>query len=160
MRPLGVTALALLMLAGGSVFFLSGVSLIVSKDISYPMFVEEYGKILNESMNVSGLPVDEMLSSLYDTASYMAVMFGFLYIAVGWGLFFLKEWGRIGAILLSGFNVLYGIFLAFILPTAVVDIALNLLVIWYLMKPDVRERFTRKMSIEERILGDLGDHNP
>ncbi len=157
MRPLGVTVLALLMLAVGSVFLLSGVSLVVSKDVAYPIFIEEYGRILNESMNLSGVPADETISTVYDVASYTAILFGTLYVIAGWGLFFLKEWGRIGAILLSGFNVLYGIFLAFVLPSAVIDIILNLLVIWYLMKPEIRERFTRKMSIEERI---LGNHNP
>ncbi len=154
MRPLGVTVLALLMLVGGTIFFLSGLSLVVSKDVAYPIFVEEYGKMLNESM--MGIPAEDMeevISTMYDTAAYIAIVFGLLYIAAGWGLFSLKEWGRIATILLSGFNVLYGIFLAFVLPYVVVGIILNLLIIWYLMKPDIRERFTRKMSIEERILG-------
>ncbi len=159
MRPLGVTILALLMLVGGVVFFASGLSLIISKDVAYPIFVEEYGRMLNESMNISGIKADEIIPVLYDTASYIAVLFGSLYILIGMGLFFLKEWARIGAVLISGFNVLYGIFLAFVLPSALVDILLNLLVIWYLMKPDIREKFTRKMSIEERILGELDDHN-
>ncbi|WP_202318508.1 DUF7144 family membrane protein [Archaeoglobus neptunius] len=160
MRPLGVTVLSLLLLVGGSVLFIAGVSLVASMDTAFPTFVQEYSKFLNESANVTGLQTgmsEDMMLKLYETASYIAIVMGAIYITAGFGLFTLREWGRVLTVLISGFNVIYSIFLAFIQPMAIVDIALNLVVIWYLMRPDVREKFTRKISIEERI---LGNQNP
>lgn len=163
MRPLGVTLISLFMIAIGTVMFVSGLSLLISKDVTYPIFAEEYGRFLNQSMNISGVPYEiseEFLSKLYDIAAYIGIFFGAIYTVTGLGLFTLKEWGRIAAVVIAGFNVLYGIFLAFVQPVAVTEILLNLLVIWYLMRSDIRDRFTRKMSIEDRILGNQGNQNP
>jgi len=84
-------------------------------------------------------------------------LYGIVYLLAGFGLFTLKEWGRILTVLIAGFNVVYSIFLVFIQPLIAVEIAINILVIWYLMKPEIREKFSRKITIEERI---LGDQNP
>ncbi len=159
MRPLGVTILSLIMLIGGTLFLASGLSLMVSRDVAYPIFVEEYGRLLNQSMGMSRMIniSEELVSEIYDTVTYVAIFFGVIYVAVGLGLFMMKEWGRIGTVILAGFNVLYGIFLAFIQPLTAIAVILNLLVIWYLMRPEIREEFTRKISIEERV---LGNQNP
>ncbi len=125
--------------------------------MTYPIFVDEYGKFLNET-SIYEIPMDEeTLKTIYDLASYSALLFGAVYTVTGFGLFMLKEWGRILAVIISGFNVVYSIFLFFVQPAAIAEILLHLLIIWYLMKPDVRENFTRKISIEERI---LGNQNP
>ncbi|AAB91156.1 MULTISPECIES: DUF2127 domain-containing protein [Archaeoglobus] len=156
MRPLGVTILAIVLLAIGSLAVVTGTILLSTKEESYPVFVEEYGKLLNQSLG--NMPVsEEDLKTVYEMASYMAVTFGIVYLLAGFGLLTLKEWGRILTILIAGVNFVYSIFLFFIQPLAAVEIAINLLIIWYLMKPEVREKFSRKISIEERI---LGDQNP
>jgi len=152
MRPLGVTILSLIMLVGGVTFFASGLSLMFSKEIAYPLFKEEYSMLLNQSfygVNIS----EETFLQIYDAVAYIAVFFGIIYALMGLGLFMMREWGRIGTVILAGFNVLYGIFLVFIQPIGALPALLNIIIIWYLMRPDVRDRFRRKLSIEDRILG-------
>ena len=156
MRPPGVTILSIVLLAIGSLALVTGVVLISTKEESYPVFVEEYGKLVNQSFGNITIS-EEDLKTIYEMASYIAALFGFVYLITGFGLFTLKEWGRILAVLVAGFNVIYSIFLFFVQPLAGVEIAVNLFIIWYLMKPDVREKFSRKITIEERI---LGDQNP
>lgn len=157
MRPLGVTVLSVIMLIGGTLFFASGLSLMFSKDTAYPIFSEEYKVLLNQSMYGMVNITEELLTEIYDTVVYVAIFFGAVYAVVGFGLFTMREWGRIGTVILAGFNVLYGIFLMFIQPLAAVSIVLNLVIIWYLMRPEIREKFTRKISIEDRV---LGNQNP
>ncbi len=156
MRPFGVTALAIVLLAIGSLAVVTGAILLSTKEESYPVFVEEYEKLLNQSLG--DMPIsEEDLKSIYEMSAYMAASFGIVYLIAGFGLLTLREWGRILTILIAGFNVVYSIFLLFIQPVIAVEIAVNLVIIWYLMKPEVREKFSRKISIEERI---LGDQNP
>ncbi len=156
MCPLGVTVLSIVFLLIGSFAFVTGVVLISTKEESYSVFVEEYGKYLNQSFgNIT--TTKENIEMTYEMVSYVAALFGFVYLLAGFGLFTLKEWGRILAVLIAGFNVVYSIFLFFVQPLAAFEIAVNLLIIWYLMKQDVREKFSRKITIEERI---LGDQNP
>jgi len=157
MRPLGVTVISVIMLIGGILFFISGLSLMFSKDVAYPIFSEEYKVLLNQSMYGMANVTEELLKEIYDTLIYVAIFFGAVYAVVGFGLFTMREWGRIATVILAGFNVLYGIFLMLIQPLAAVSIVLNLLVIWYLMRPEVRDKFTRKISIEDRV---LGNQNP
>lgn len=152
MRPLGITLLSLTMLIGGVIFFASGLSLIFSKEIAYSIFKEEYSMLLNKSFYGINISEEEFLQ-IYDAVSYIAVLFGATYALMGLGLFVMREWARIGTIILAGFNVLYGIFLVFIQPIGALPVILNLIIIWYLMRPDIRDRFTRKLSIEDRILG-------
>ncbi|WP_456328729.1 DUF7144 family membrane protein [Archaeoglobus sp.] len=156
MRPLGVTVLSFILLAIGSLSLITGVALISTKEESYPIFAEEYEKLLNQSFSNISI-TGEDLKTVYEMASYMAALYGIVYLLAGFGLFTLKEWGRILTVLIAGFNVVYSIFLVFIQPLIAVEIAINILVIWYLMKPEIREKFSRKITIEERI---LGDQNP
>lgn len=155
MRPLGVTILSLIMLVGGITFFASGLSLIFSKEIAYPIFKEEYSMLINQSFYGVNISEEEFLQ-VYDAVSYIVIFFGAVYALMGLGLFMMKEWARIGTVVLAGFNVLYGIFLVFIQPIGALPIILNLIVIWYLMRPEIRDRFARKLSIEDRILGNHG----
>uniref|UniRef100_A0A7C3VBM3 DUF7144 domain-containing protein n=1 Tax=Archaeoglobus fulgidus TaxID=2234 RepID=A0A7C3VBM3_ARCFL len=156
MRPLGVTVLSIFLLVTGFLSLITGVFLISTKEESYPVFVEEYGKFINQSFG--NIPLsNEDLERIYEVASYMAVFLGSVYLMAGYGLLTLREWGRILTVLIAGFNVLYGIFLFFLQPLVAFEIAINLLIIWYLMKPEVREKFSRKITIEERI---LGNQNP
>ncbi len=143
MRPFGVTALAIVLLAIGSLAVVTGAILLSTKEESYPVFVEEYEKLLNQSLG--DMPIsEEDLKSIYEMSAYMAASFGIVYLIAGFGLLTLREWGRILTILIAGFNVVYSIFLLFIQPVIAVEIAVNLVIIWYLMKPEVREKFLQK----------------
>ncbi len=152
MRPKGVSLLAFFMLAIGILTFASGLSLLVTKDVAFPIFVKEYGEILNETMLVQ---VDEqMLEMVYNAIAYMAIGFGAAYAVTGWGLLNMYGWSRIVAIILAGMNVVYGLFMVFADPVMIVEVLINLVIIWYLMRSDIKEKFGKKVSIEERVLGE------
>jgi len=153
MRPLGVTILSIIFLVIGLLSLITGVVLISTKEESYPIFAEEYEELLNQYF-VNTSITGEDLKTIYEMASYMAALFGVVYLLAGFGLFTLKEWGRILTVLIAGFNVVYSIFLVFIQPLVTFEIVINLLIIRYLMKPEIRGKFSKKITIEERILGD------
>ena len=150
MRPRGVSLLAFFMLAIGVMTFASGLSLLATKDVAFPVFVKEYGKILNETM-----PVDEqMLEMIYNAIAYIAIVFGAVYAVTGWGLLNMYGWSRIVAIILAGMNVVYGLFMVFADLLMIAEIAINVVIIWYLMRSDIKEKFGKRKSIEERVLGE------
>jgi len=128
----------------------SATFLIAYKNDAYPLFVEEYIKFVSlYEINLN----EEELELIYDVASYTALLLGVVYIISGYGLFTLREWGRILTVIIAGFNVLYSLFLFFVNPLAGLEVAVNVLIIWYLMRPEIKRNFGRKVSIEERILG-------
>ncbi len=153
-RPLGVSIVAFFMLALGILSFASGVSLLATKNIAFEMFMKEYGYVINQTFNVDVAINEELLSTLYDFVAYAAIVFGVLYTVTGWGLLNMHNWGRVAAVILCGFNIVYGLFVVFADPLIIAEIAVNAVVIWYLMRSDIREKFERRRSIEERILGE------
>ncbi|MET1124543.1 MAG: hypothetical protein ABWW66_04670 [Archaeoglobaceae archaeon] len=149
MRPLGVSLVAIFMLFVGAVGVFLGLSMFAARDEGIEIFKQEYEELAKDfGVNI---PEGE-LEFLYDAASISMLTFGFLYFAAGWGLLNMREWGRILAVLLCGLNALYGMMMTFLSPIFAIEIAVNVLVIWYLMK--VRELFAKRVSIEERILSE------
>ncbi len=168
MRPPGVTVIALVMIFSGLFLLISGISMITMKDLTFPVFVEEYRLVLNQTINSSSFLTNQsMLENqtlfpvtkgdvelLYMLIAYVAIAAGSIYAVTGAGLWLLKEWARIVAVMLSGIAMIYSFLAVFFDPVLIVQLVLNLLVIWYLMKRDVREAFRGEhLSIEERILG-------
>ncbi len=149
MRPAGVTLIGIFMFLIGFFGLLSGLSLIITEYSSEE--IKEISEILNESFGVDVKMED--LKNFYTTFGYFLALFGFIYLLAGWGLFKLKEWGRILTILVCSLNAAYGFFVSLVFPLIFFDVALNLLIIWYLMKIDVKKAFATKKSIEERVLG-------
>ena len=160
MRPLGVVVIAVFMFVVGIISVVGGIFLFAMKSVLAKFLIEEYSDAIREMLNQSGIVLEvnkEILEGIILTSSYLAIFIGSAYLIAGFGLWKLKEWGRIATIIISGINVVYGLFIVFIDPLASFEIALNVVIIWYLMRRNVRERFVRKISIEERI---LGDQNP
>lgn len=149
MRPIGVALIGIFILLIGFFGLLSGLSLILTE---YSLEeLEEISEMLNKSF---GFDVEkEDLKTFYTAFGYFLAFFGFIYLLAGWGLLKLKEWGRILTVLICSLNAAYGLFVSLLFPLALFDVALNLLIIWYLMKGDVRKMFKAKKSIEEMILG-------
>ncbi len=151
MRPLGVSVIALFMLAIGIIGVASGISMLAMKEIVLKTFASDYVRIFEES----GISIDEeTLEKFYDFSAYAMVALGLLYSAAGWGLLNLKEWGRILAVVLCGLNAAYGLMMTLLDPIFVAEVAINVAIVWYLMRGDTRRAFGRKVSIEERILGE------
>ena len=161
MRPLGVTLLSVFMIAGGILLLLSGVSMMAMKEILLPLFSEEYrlmiNQTFNQSLNQTIFPLElqgEMLETFYSAVAAIAITLGIIYTITGLGLWSLKEWARIMTVILCGLSVLYSLIGIFFDPLLLVQLAVNLLIIWYMMRRDVREAFGKRTSIEERILGE------
>lgn len=96
----------------------------------------------------------EIFEEVYYVVSLVVLALGFVFLINAIGLFMLKNWARILAMALFAFQTLYSALLLPYDPLAVVNFAIGILVIWYLLRKDVKEKFSRKsLSIEERILG-------
>ncbi len=150
-KPLGVIIISILMFFIGGLSLIGGVYIYLAKDIIAKVMLENYSDVLNEAF---GVKVNEsIVKSTLNFVSTFSLIFGVLYLSAGFGLWMLKEWGRILAIVLCGINVVYFVFVSFVNVKAVIYAIVNLIVIWYLMK---RGDVFKEKSIEERIL----DQNP
>lgn len=150
-KPLGVIIISILMFFIGSLSLIGGIYIYLAKDIIVKVMLENYSDVLNEAF---GVKVNEsIVKSSLNFVSTFSLIFGVLYLSAGFGLWMLKEWGRILAIVLCGINVVYFVFVSFVNVKAVIYAIVNLIVIWYLMK---RGDVFKEKSIEERIL----DQNP
>ena len=150
-KPLGVIIISILMFFIGSLSLIGGIYIYLAKDIIVKVMLENYSDVLNEAF---GVKVNEsIVKSTLNFVSTFSLIFGVLYLSAGFGLWMLKEWGRILAIVLCGINVVYFVFVSFVNVKAVIYAIVNLIVIWYLMK---RGDVFKEKSIEERIL----DQNP
>lgn len=96
----------------------------------------------------------EVIEENYYIISISLVLVGVIFLITAIGIFMLKNWARILAIILFCFQMLYSAILFYYDPLALIYIAISILVIWYLLRADVTEIFKGdRMSIEERILG-------
>ena len=158
MRPLGVTVIAVLMFVIGFSTLIGGVYLLIAKEFVIENMFKYYGPMLNETFSKMGIAKIEksMLMKALSGLAFLSIVLGGIYTATGYGLWTLKEWSRILAIIICGINTIHGIFMSFMDLSAIIYVIINLLIIWYLMRRDIKESFRAK-SIEERI---LGDQNP
>ena len=74
---------------------------------------------------------------------------------LGWGLMKLKEWARITAIVFAGLGLLFGVlglfgallhFAIILLFGVVIRLAINGVILWYLLQPDVKVAFQSAQS--------------
>lgn len=133
-RPTGITLIAILFFALGALNVLSGLPLLF-------------------------IPLPDPFSGVTIIPGLVAILFAALYFAVGWGLLQIKEWARIGAIILSVLALL-GYLLSGVLLIAgftfegirigfsgagigmLVLAIIPALCCWYLLKPDIRALFS------------------
>jgi uncharacterized membrane protein (DUF2068 family) len=125
-RPVGVTILAIISFLGAVFIVLSGALVLLGR-------------------NATNLP--ELTAALI----LLTIIFGGLYALAGWGLWRLKNWGRILTISLvaiaSGFELLRW----YLTPhfemsnfvATVVSLMLYGITVLYLFKPDIKPRFQR-----------------
>ncbi|HEY2360959.1 MAG TPA: hypothetical protein VGK36_07585 [Candidatus Angelobacter sp.] len=140
-RPVGVTILAILNFIGAAFCLLGGIAMILG------------GGFIASMMSQQGAGGAGILAGLGAAAGVFIIIMGGVAALMGFGLWKLKEWARIVSIVLAGigaalqllgllgtlahFNVLaviWGIFW----------LAIDALIIWYLIKPEVKAAFQQR----------------
>jgi uncharacterized membrane protein HdeD (DUF308 family) len=109
-RPLGVTILAILQILGGLVMLVVGAL-----------------------ATLAGL-----LFILFAIVGIVMVILGLLGLVVGFGLWGLKSWAWMWAMIVNILSIIFGLFN---LQANFVSIVISLIIIIYLNQPDIKRRF-------------------
>jgi len=144
-RPTGVTFISLL-------YFLVALVLIVCGVV----FIGLLGAA-ELSARAHEMGPFAVLAGLGAVAGVVCLVFALLLAFIGWGLWSLKEWARIVALIFAGLGLLGGVagllgsllIRSPLLPAlgmigavlALVRIAINALILWYLLQPQVKQAF-------------------
>jgi uncharacterized membrane protein (DUF2068 family) len=135
-KPTGVVILALLCWAGAAFLLLPSLALFFGSSFIAAMIGHQFGPIAAFAGVAAG--------------AFLLVM-AVISAVLGWGLWELQEWARILMIIFQGIGLATGIVgmfaLAFFHPVGVVfrlvRIAINGVIIWYLVQPNVVAAFRR-----------------
>jgi hypothetical protein len=141
-RPVGVTIIAVLFFLGAAFCVLGAIAMFAGGGFIATLISQQGGQGAGAGAGLfAGMGV---------IIGVVILVFGALYILIGWGLLKLKEWARIVTIVLAGLwalGSLFGLvgvlshFGVFILFWIVVRVAIAGLIIWYLLQPDVKAAF-------------------
>ncbi len=147
MKQTGIKIISLLFIIFGILWLSSGALLIAMFEESESMYSIVKEQLTNETIT------PEMFKKMMTLISTLTIILGIISVIIGWGLWNFYNWARIGAIVFLGFGALSGMISALVQPFFVVEVFINLIIIWYLMRRDVIEAFNKKRNIEEEILG-------
>ncbi len=154
MRPIGVVLLVIFLILEGFVSILLGAGMILAKEDFYAVMKEEFGKIIGELNVTHIIDYEEVFEIVYEATSFATIFIGIIYIIVAVGVFALKNWARSLAMLLLVFQFAYSLITIYVDPSSIVVLVISIGFLWYLLRKDVKEMFSRKKTtIEERILG-------
>lgn len=137
-RPVGVTILAILDFIGAAFCLLGGIGMILG------------GGFVASMLSQQGQGGAGILAGLGAAAGVLIIIIGGVSALVGFGLWKLKGWARIVSIVLFAISAvmqligLLGIlahFNVFAFVWTVFWIAVDVFVIWYLLKPEVKAAF-------------------
>ena len=141
-RPTGVTVLAILNFIGAAFCLLGGLGMMLGGGFMATIMSQQRGQGNAEAAGI--------LAGLGAVAGVFIIIVGGLCALVGFGLWKLKGWARIVSIVLtaiSGAFQLLGLlgsfahFNLFAVLWSVFWIAIDALIIWYLLKPEVKAAF-------------------
>jgi hypothetical protein len=121
-RPEGITLLAALFWILAILALVGSLFIVVTKDAIIE-FIEDQPEVTEEI-------VDLVDSVLMGTGIIIFVL-ALLYIITGWGLWTLKSWARIVALILAVISLL-----SFPIGTII-----GIVVLWYLFKPEIKKAF-------------------
>jgi len=135
-KPTGVVILAILCWASAAFLLLPSLALFFGSSFIAAMIGHQFGPIAAFAGVAAG--------------AFMLIM-AVIGAVIGWGLWTLQEWARILTIIFNGIFLALGILgmfaLAFLHPVGIVfrlvRIAINGVIIWYLLQPDVVAAFRR-----------------
>jgi uncharacterized membrane protein (DUF2068 family) len=129
-RPLGITALAILDAVGAAVSVLLGFSLLSDMQAYIQMLINIDSSYASMGTDVLALAV-QLVSAFF-------IVIGLLVLLNAYGLWKGKSWAWWMSLILSLLGALSSVF---ILPTGVVSLAIELLILYYLTRGQVRDYF-------------------
>jgi hypothetical protein len=141
-RPVGVTIIAILWFLGAIFCVLGGIGMMVGGGFLATLINQQGGQGSGAGAGV--------MAGLGAAVGVVILIFGVLYVVLGWGMLKLKNWARIITIVLAvlaALGALVGLFGAlvhfgvFLLIVVLVRLAISGLIIWYLLKPEVKAAF-------------------
>lgn len=135
-RPVGVTVIAVLEFIGAGFCALLGVLLIVGAGAGF----------LGSMTQGQASGMGSLMAMLGGALSVFFFVIAALAALLGWGLLTLKNWARITVIVLSALGALLSVlallnFSSAIIVGVIIRLAINGLIIWYLLQPNVRAAF-------------------
>jgi uncharacterized membrane protein (DUF2068 family) len=133
MRPIGVSAIAVLTWIRASLYALGGLALIGVGHLS--------AKLLSTVASDSFF--ENLISRLGKTLGIAALMVALVYIVVGFGLWALKNWARVLTLILVTVWLPFGLLGLLRYPTAwhMIRMLVDVGILVYLMLPDVKRLF-------------------
>jgi len=143
-RPTGVTILAILNFIGAAFCLLVGIAMILGGGFIATMLSQQG----QSSAGAAGI-----LAGLGAAAGVFIIIIGGVSAVVGFGMWKLKGWARIVSIVLAAIGAalqLLGLlgslahFNLFAFVWSVFWIAIDALIIWYLLKPEVKAAFQQQ----------------
>lgn len=158
MRPLGVTLISILMLLSALFYLMLSFVMIALKGEIFEI-LEEEGILEREITKILPISKEELediyniLEKVYNFMILILFFTGLAYLSSSYGLFTLKNWGRILTIILCGLKILFCAPFTVFNPFLIFEVIVSVLIIWYLMRKGIREIFTKRLSIEDRVLG-------
>jgi hypothetical protein len=136
-RPGGVTVIAVLDFIGAVFCVLGGIALLVGASF--------LGAALSQGQG-GNAAAGGIMAMLGGAVSIVLIIIGGVSALVGWGMWTLKSWARIVQMIFAGLGLLLALsvllhFSGAILVGFVIRVAINGLILWYLMKPEVAAAF-------------------
>lgn len=136
-RPTGVTVIAVLDFIGAGFCVLGGIALLVGASF--------LGAALSQGQG-GNAAAGGFMAMLGGAASIVFLIIGAIVGLIGWGMWTLKSWARIVQIILAALGLLGALslllhFSGVILFGFLLRVAINGLIIWYLLKPEVAAAF-------------------
>jgi hypothetical protein len=130
-RPIGVTLLAILFLAAAALWTLGG--------LAFALAVVKIPPALNVPAEQAGI------------VGGVLIVFGLCALAIGLGLWWLRNWARLAAVVLSalgvgvaiiglGYAIMYA-FSAWEVGRQALSIFIRSVILWYLIQPHVKQAF-------------------
>jgi len=132
-RPTGITVLAILAGLGGILLLIGGI-IIGAMAGAISDFIKTYAT----SLGMGVVDVSGIVETFLVAVAAIAFILGILYIAVAYGFWIGAGWSRMLAIILSILDIIGGLIT---LPSGIITIIIAGLVLWYLMKTQVKAFF-------------------
>jgi len=146
-RPVGVTILAILDFIGAVFCILGGIGMIAGGGLMASIMSQQQAQGAGAGAG--------FLAGLGALAAVVFLVLAAIYVLLGVGLWKLKNWARIITVVLTALGVistLFGLiglfahFVAFAFVVNVIVLAIEALIIWYLLRADVKAAFVGGQS--------------
>lgn len=136
-RPTGVTVIAVLDFIGAGFCVLGGIAILVGASF--------LGAALGQAQG-GNAAAGGFMAMLGGALSIVLIIIGAIGALIGWGMWTLKSWARIVQIIFAVLGLLGALslllhFSGAMLFAFLIRVAINGLIIWYLLKPEVAAAF-------------------